>query len=99
MSSSQVGFLIGLEVDPSTGEIHGSLPPDFKHVCDNEDGHSYFKSNEMNVLDTSVGDIDGLIKDTEAMIMSDLEDDVLDQETELRETFLARPDLEFSARR
>lgn len=78
-----------------TGEMRMRLPPDFSHICDkNEEGISYFKNSSMAEMDTHFGDLDGQIKDEEAMIVSALEDDILDQETDLRETFLALSELD-----
>ena len=70
------------------------LPPDFSHVCDNEDGLSYLKNEEMLLLDQDPGDLDGMIKDEEALIVSHLEDEILDEENDLRETFLALSELD-----
>ncbi len=41
----------------------------------------------MRALDEEIGDLDAFIKDTESMIVSELEEDILDCETDLRRTF------------
>lgn len=48
----------------------------------------------MANLDEKLGDLDAYIKDTESMIVSELEDDVLDCETDLRATFGALAELD-----
>jgi DNA mismatch repair protein MSH5 len=48
----------------------------------------------MNQLDEEIGDLDAFIKDTEALIVSDLEEEVLECESELRSTFSALADLD-----
>lgn len=48
----------------------------------------------MRNLDESIGDIDGFIKDTEALIVSELEDFILDHDTELRSIFNVLADLD-----
>jgi DNA mismatch repair protein MSH5 len=48
----------------------------------------------MVQLDEELGDLDAFIKDTESMIVSELEDDILDCETDLRATFGALADLD-----
>ena len=48
----------------------------------------------MNQLDEEIGDLDAFIKDTEALIVSDLEEEILERETELRSTFSALSDLD-----
>jgi DNA mismatch repair protein MSH5 len=54
----------------------------------------YYKCDEMRVLDTDVGDLDGLIKDREKMIFTDLEELILQYEMELRESFDALSELD-----
>lgn len=69
------------------------LPPDFAHIF-NQDGEAYFKNTEMRELDSSIGDLDGMIKDTEIMIVTELEESILDSENELRESFNAISELD-----
>jgi len=69
------------------------LPEDFKFIFQ-EGGISYFKNDDVSFLDNDIGDLDGLIKDTELMIVADLEDDILECELELRETFNAFADVD-----
>lgn len=77
-----------------TRELRLSLPQDFTHVCNSENGYAYFKNTDMTELDNTIGDLDGMIKDTESTIVSELEDDILDHETDLRDTFLALSELD-----
>jgi DNA mismatch repair protein MSH5 len=94
----QIAFLVAIEkrrvFHHVTGEVRLQLSPDFEHVCDSDDGYSYFKNEDMVYLDNTIGDLDGLIKDEEALIVKALEDDILDQESELRDTFLALSELD-----
>lgn len=69
------------------------MPDDFEFVFVQEHD-AFFKSDEMNQLDEEVGDLDAFIKDTEALIVSDLEEEVLEREGELRSTFGALADLD-----
>lgn len=71
-----------------------SLPNDFDLAFNNDDGLVFFKSPDMVELDDSIGDLDGLIKDLEKMTVTELEDDILDRETDLRDTFLALSELD-----
>jgi len=48
----------------------------------------------MRQLDSDIGDLDSFIKDTENLIKSELEDDILDSEGELRSTFSALAELD-----
>ena len=48
----------------------------------------------MRRLDEEIGDLDAFIKDTESMIVSELEEDILDCESELRSTFGALAELD-----
>lgn len=93
----QVGFLITLDKrnhahNVATNEFP-DLPPDFTFVFLQEND-AYFKNTDMRQLDDEVGDLDAFIKDTEAMIVHELEDDILDCEAELRDTFGAIADLD-----
>ncbi len=69
------------------------MPDDFEFVF-LQDNEAFFKSDEMNQLDEEIGDLDAFIKDTEALIVSDLEEEVLECESELRSTFSALADLD-----
>jgi DNA mismatch repair ATPase MutS len=48
----------------------------------------------MRQLDEEIGDLESYIKDTEDLIKSELEDDILDSEGELRSTFSALAELD-----
>jgi len=95
----QVGFLLQLDRrehahDVTTNAFPG-LPPDFTFVfLQAQDHAAYFKNADMRQLDEEVGDLDAYIKDTQLMIVHELEDDVLDREAELRSTFGALADLD-----
>ena len=80
-------------VKSSNGEIH-PLPPDFIHKCDNDDGRVFLQNEMMTSLDEDPGDLDGKIKDEEEMIVDHLEDEILDEENNLREIFLALSELD-----
>lgn len=69
------------------------LPEDFQSLFDERENR-YFKSAEMNELDATHGDYDSLIKDLEQEILVELEDDILQRDTEIRETFDALADLD-----
>jgi DNA mismatch repair protein MSH5 len=93
----QVGFLISLDkrqhdYDEETNNFVG-LPQDFNCVFIQEND-AFFKNVDMAQLDEELGDLDAFIKDTESMIVSELEDDILDCETDLRATFGALADLD-----
>jgi len=49
---------------------------------------------DMRQLDESIGDLYAYIKDIETLIVAELEDDILDREAELRDTFNALADLD-----
>jgi DNA mismatch repair protein MSH5 len=70
-----------------------ALPEDFTFVF-TEDEASYYKNVDTRNLDVSIGDIDSYIKDTEALMVSELEEVILDNESELRNTFNALADLD-----
>ncbi|KAL3797587.1 hypothetical protein ACHAW5_003306 [Stephanodiscus triporus] len=93
----QVGFLISLDKrqhahDEATNTFP-NIPEDFEFVF-LQDNDAFFKSDEMNQLDEEIGDLDAFIKDTEALIVSDLEEEVLECESELRSTFSALADMD-----
>jgi DNA mismatch repair protein MSH5 len=94
----QLGFLVHIPQrhlkDGATGELI-EPPAGLRYYCTNDkEAKFYFKDTDTDYLDETIGDLDGLIKETEANIVSELQDDILDQETELRETFLALSELD-----
>jgi DNA mismatch repair protein MSH5 len=93
----QVGFLVSIDKrqhahDEATNSFP-SIPDDFDFVF-LQDDDAFFKNSDMNQLDEEIGDLDAFIKDTEALIVSDLEEDILECESELRSTFSALADLD-----
>ncbi|VEU35637.1 unnamed protein product [Pseudo-nitzschia multistriata] len=87
----QVGYLVGLNetlVLRTLKDPTSPLPPDFEQIFV-QDGEVFFKCDEMRRMDEEIGDLDGLIKDTEQMIVTELEENILDTENELRECFRA----------
>jgi DNA mismatch repair protein MSH5 len=88
----QLGFLIVLNkqqhgYDENTDSFV-DLPPEFHCVFTNTK-EAYFKTALMKELDDTIGDVHGFILDTERMIITELEEDILDHEHELRTTFQA----------
>ena len=81
----KVGFLICLQKH-MVFEEHVELPSEFTHIF-NQDEEAFFKNMDMRQLDQDIGDLDGIIKDTEGMIVAELEETILENENELRETF------------
>lgn len=86
----QVGFLIAVDKrnhrhDIATNEFP-DLPQDFLYVFVQEN-EAFFKNPNMRGLDEEYGDLDAFIKDTERLIVGELEEDTLDCEFELRSTF------------
>lgn len=69
------------------------FPADFAFVFA-QGNDAYFKNPDMRQLDDEVGDLDAYIKDTESMVVSELEEDILDCESELRCTFAALAELD-----
>ncbi len=93
----KVGFLIALDKrnhshNVATNEFP-DLPEDFAYVFI-QDNEAFFKNPDMRNLDNEIGDLDAFIKDTESMIVSELEEDILDCEIELRSTFGALAELD-----
>jgi DNA mismatch repair protein MSH5 len=83
----QVGFLVVLcQSMLEHGQV--TLPPDFQQVFVDE-GLVYFKCEKMRELDEEIEDVDGMIKDREDLIIGELEENILDCENELKETFRA----------
>lgn len=78
--------------DVATNEFP-NLPEDFTFVFIQEND-AFFKNPHMRQLDDEIGDLDAYIKDTESMIVCELEEDVLDCETQLRSTFGALAELD-----
>lgn len=95
--NAKVGFLVWIdkrqhEHDPESNYFR-NLPQDFSCLFVQEND-AYFKNDDVRYLDDSLGDLDAYIKDTESMIVSDLEDDILDCEPDLRSTFSALAELD-----
>merc|ERR1712238_50151 len=93
----QVGFLITIDKrqhshDVATNEFP-DLPKDFIFVFIQGDD-AYFKNPDMQLIDDDIGDLDAFIKDTESMIVSDLEEEILECESVLRSTFEALAELD-----
>ena len=70
-----------------------TVPSDFKLIF-HQGEDSFFKTDDMTDLDTSIGDLDGYIKDTEGMLLSELEDNILDSEYALRQAAKAISELD-----
>ena len=86
----QVGFLVSVDKNLTAGLVEDH---DFM-LSFTEGGDMYFKTPEMFTLDDEEGDLDALIKDTEAMIAAELEEDILEHEMSLRATFSALAELD-----
>jgi DNA mismatch repair protein MSH5 len=69
------------------------LPEDFHHIF-NENDEAFFKNDETNNLDENMGDLHAFIKDTESLIVSELEEDILDCESTLRDAFNSMSELD-----
>lgn len=82
----QIGYLVKLDNLVSYSQV--VLPPDFEHIF-TQDNDIYFKCDETRSLDEEVGDLDGLIKDAEQLIVNELEENILESEIELRDSFKA----------
>lgn len=59
-----------------------------------EGDKSFFKNIDVRSLDENIGDLDSYIKDTESLILAELEEEILDFEKEIRETISAIADLD-----
>ena len=73
----KIGFLTSLDKrhhahDISTNEFP-DLPPTFTFVFI-QGNDVFFKNPDMRELDDKIGDLDAFIKDTEAMIVGELEE-------------------------
>lgn len=71
----------------------GSLPEDVEFIY-TEEGLTYFKNDAARDLDDAYGDVDSLIKDKEALLIAELEDDIVTYDLHLRDTFNAVADLD-----
>jgi len=93
----QVGFLVSIDkrqhAHDETTNSFPNIPEDFEFVF-LQDNDAFFKNSDMNQLDEEIGDLDAFIKDIEALIVSDLEEEILECESELRSTFSALADLD-----
>lgn len=89
---SQIGFHVALD-RPMVMSHAIEVPHDFQHIF-NQDDMAYFKTREMEDLDENIGDLYGLIRDMESMIIAELEEDLLESECELRESFKALSELD-----
>jgi DNA mismatch repair protein MSH5 len=65
-----------------------TLPLDFERVFV-QDGEVYFKCSEMRELDAELGDLDIFIRDKERIILNELEENILEKQSELLECFKA----------
>lgn len=99
----QVGFLIALTESSAWNPEHmnsyaherdGGFVPDDMTFIFYESGKAFFKNSDMREMDMKIGDLDAFIKDTEALIVAELEDDILDLEQELRSTFIALAEMD-----
>jgi DNA mismatch repair protein MSH5 len=89
---SKVGFLVSLEgLTHWNTEI--SIPEDFVFVF-SEGDKSFFKNIDVQHLDETIGDLDAFIKDTENLILGQLEEEILDFESQILESFNALADLD-----
>lgn len=91
----QVGFLVAV-VCPNDGDDDGNdASPDttMKFVFRDEQS-DYYKCDITDQMDAEIGDLDIAIKNIEFMIASQLEDDILACDLELRETYSALADLD-----
>ncbi|KAL7470193.1 hypothetical protein ACHAXS_013587 [Conticribra weissflogii] len=93
----QVGFLVSIDkrqhAHDETTNTFPNIPEDFRFIFIQDDD-AFFKNSDMDQLDEEIGDLDAFIKDTEAMIVSDLEEEILECESEIRSTFSALADLD-----
>jgi DNA mismatch repair protein MSH5 len=93
----QLGFLVSIhksqhDYNEETNTFP-ALPQEFTCVFSNAN-EAYFKNDLMRELDETIGDVHGFIQDTERMIVSELEEDILDHESDLRGTFNAIAELD-----
>lgn len=93
----QVGFLIALDKRNHSHNVATNEFPDLPKKFDYvflQGNEAFFKNPDMRDLDNEIGDLDAFIKDTESMIVSELEEDILDCEIQLRSTFGALAELD-----
>jgi DNA mismatch repair protein MSH5 len=91
-AATQVGFLAAVR-NPSSWSNNFTLPDDFAIVF-TEMNVYYFKCSEVRELDNEFGDLNTKVRDTETAIRSQLEDEILEYDGDLRETFSALADLD-----
>ena len=90
----QVGFLVVIsKADNDGSPDQFCVPSDFVFTFE-EESKLYFKSAEMYTLDDQEGDLDALIKDTEAMIAAELEESIIEYDLSLRKTFHSLAELD-----
>jgi len=77
----QIGFLIALDRESSQ-----NVPEGFEFFF-SEESDSFFKNDDMKQLDEEEGDLDALIKDTELLIASRMEDEILEVEAFILNSF------------
>ena len=95
----QLGFLVAVSKSDHTDfneetNTFSGLPQEFMWVFSNRADQAFYKCARMRMLDEEVSDPLGYIQDTEKLIVSSLEDDILDHEPELRATFTALAELD-----
>jgi DNA mismatch repair protein MSH5 len=87
----QVGFLVAVQKAAAPSSF--APPPDFEFTFEEAES-MYFKSTEMFVLDDQEGDLDALIKDTESFLAAELEEDIIEHDLSLRNTFRGLSELD-----
>jgi len=87
----QVGFLV--TVQKTTAPTSFVPPQDFSFTFE-EAETIYFKCEEMYVLDDQEGDLDALIKDTEAFLAAELEEEIIEHDLAIRNTFRGLSELD-----
>eukprot|EP00548_Thalassiothrix_antarctica_P010298 CAMPEP_0194160374 /NCGR_PEP_ID=MMETSP0152-20130528/78354_1 /TAXON_ID=1049557 /ORGANISM="Thalassiothrix antarctica, Strain L6-D1" /LENGTH=863 /DNA_ID=CAMNT_0038870053 /DNA_START=334 /DNA_END=2926 /DNA_ORIENTATION=+ len=94
---NQLGFLTAIQKSEhdfnEETDSFPALPQTFSFVFSNGD-EAFYKNPLMHKLDETIGDVQGFITDTEQMIVSELEEDILDHENDLRATFNAIAELD-----
>ena len=93
----QLGFLVSVnKIQHNYNDETNTfpfMPEEFNCIFSNAND-VFFKNNLMRELDQTIGDVHGFIQDTQRMIVSELEEDILDHESDLRATFNALADLD-----
>ena len=87
-----MGFLAAIR-NPASWADNFTLPDDFE-IMFTEMSIYYFKCLEVLELDSEFGDLNANVRDLETVIRSALEDDILESDADLRETFSALADLD-----